>query len=188
MVDGLSGAMVPSSDPSLRDVASWPTPEAVRTYAETQIDGDGWSELRTVREDELQTPRSSSGSESREQPPIELADFVRLLPSSLALSELHRDESTTKALRAVLATRGAQRLMQYTPDSIEAAWRSLSQEIQDEFRLAVWQGCFVRTVEHPLAHGVPARVGRLRGYGNAIVPHVAAEFIHAYVAAMESRS
>jgi len=32
----------------------------------------------------------------------------------------------------------------------------------------------------PLAHGVPARVLRLRGYGNAIVPHVAAEFIQAY--------
>lgn len=28
-----------------------------------------------------------------------------------------------------------------------------------------------------LAHGVPARVGRLRGYGNAIVPQAAAEFI-----------
>jgi len=29
----------------------------------------------------------------------------------------------------------------------------------------------------PLAHGVPARLGRLRGYGNAINPEVAAEFI-----------
>ena len=32
----------------------------------------------------------------------------------------------------------------------------------------------------PLAHGVSARVGRLRGYGNAIVPQAAAEFICAF--------
>lgn len=33
----------------------------------------------------------------------------------------------------------------------------------------------------PLAHGVSKRVGRLRGYGNAIVPQVAAEFVRAYM-------
>lgn len=36
----------------------------------------------------------------------------------------------------------------------------------------------------PLAHGIPGRVGRLRGYGNAIVPQVAAEFICAAVEAV----
>ena len=33
----------------------------------------------------------------------------------------------------------------------------------------------------PLAHGIPARVVRLRAYGNAIVPQVAAEVIGAYL-------
>ncbi len=36
----------------------------------------------------------------------------------------------------------------------------------------------------PLAHGVPGRVGLLRGYGNAIVPQVAAEFVSASVEAI----
>lgn len=40
----------------------------------------------------------------------------------------------------------------------------------------------VRRIEpgtFPLAHGVPGRMGLLRGYGNAIVPQVAAEFMRA---------
>jgi len=52
---------------------------------------------------------------------------------------------------------------------------------------ADWLGCRdgkFRPVEpgtFPLAHGIPARVGRLRGYGNAIVPQVAEEFIKAFM-------
>lgn len=51
-----------------------------------------------------------------------------------------------------------------------------------------WSGCDwiycrddtwrpVRSGSRPLAHGIPARVGRLRGYGNAISPEVAKVFI-----------
>jgi len=36
----------------------------------------------------------------------------------------------------------------------------------------------------PVAHGISARMGRLRGYGNAIVPQLAAEFIKAAIEAM----
>jgi len=55
---------------------------------------------------------------------------------------------------------------------------------------ADWLGCRdgkFRPVEpgtQPLAHGLPARVGRLRGYGNAIVPQVAAAFITEFLGAV----
>lgn len=54
---------------------------------------------------------------------------------------------------------------------------------------ADWLGCRdgkFRPVEpgtQPLANGLPARVGRLRGYGNAIVPQVAATFIKEFIGA-----
>jgi DNA (cytosine-5)-methyltransferase 1 len=65
---------------------------------------------------------------------------------------------------------------------------------EQRIRLDAWESShsvdcldgFLRPVEpgvSPLAHGVPGRVGRLRGYGNAIVPQVAATFV---IAAMES--
>ncbi len=53
----------------------------------------------------------------------------------------------------------------------------------DEFDLVPCRDGKARRVEpgtFPLADGVPERVGRLRGYGNAIVPQLAAEFIRAY--------
>ena len=47
-----------------------------------------------------------------------------------------------------------------------------------------WADGTTRRIESglsPLAYGIPGRVGLLRGYGNAIVPPLAAEFVRAYL-------
>lgn len=62
-----------------------------------------------------------------------------------------------------------------------------SRSYHDFWRDADWIFCRDgkwRPVEpgtFPLAHGLSARVGRLRGYGNAIVPQVAATFVEAFI-------
>jgi DNA (cytosine-5)-methyltransferase 1 len=56
-----------------------------------------------------------------------------------------------------------------------ATWEAELVNCRDGKRRPVEPGTF------PLAHGVSGRVGLLRGYGNAIVPQVAAEFIGAYL-------
>jgi DNA (cytosine-5)-methyltransferase 1 len=67
---------------------------------------------------------------------------------------------------------------QQGPSSIEASHRGWGSE---------WLLCHdgkVRPVKSGvrlLAHGIPARVGRLRAYGNAIVPQLAAELIRAFM-------
>jgi DNA (cytosine-5)-methyltransferase 1 len=53
-------------------------------------------------------------------------------------------------------------------------WEASLVDCRDGKRRPVEPGTF------PLAHGIPGRVGLLRGYGNAIVPQVAAAFIKAY--------
>ncbi|MCL1861903.1 MAG: DNA cytosine methyltransferase [Proteobacteria bacterium] len=60
-------------------------------------------------------------------------------------------------------------------------------EVDSPWRDADWLRCRDgkwRPVEpgtFPLAHGVSARMGRLRSYGNALVPQVAAQFIRAFL-------
>jgi DNA (cytosine-5)-methyltransferase 1 len=80
--------------------------------------------------------------------------------------------------------------------ALQAAGRSALSGLEDlgrpgptngQWRDADWLFCRDgkwRPVEpgtFPLAHGAPARVGRLRAYGNAIVAEVAEEFVSAYL-------
>jgi DNA (cytosine-5)-methyltransferase 1 len=83
--------------------------------------------------------------------------------------------------------RGGQQ-RQFAPDS-GAGWLSA---LDGFWRDADWLFCRdnkwrpIEPGSFPLAHGAPARVGRLRAYGNAIVPQIAAEFVKAYLDAVES--
>lgn len=86
----------------------------------------------------------------------------------------------------------------YSQSGIRATAEGLSLDAEEQLfsRFNFWSGAEwrlgqdgkIRPVEpgtFPLAYGVPARVGRLRGYGNAIVPQVAAEFIKAFLGAKD---
>lgn len=69
------------------------------------------------------------------------------------------------------------------PPTGEAAQLSGDVGFWDAFDLIPCRDGKSRRVEpgsFPLAHGVPGRVGLLRGYGNAICPQTAATFIQAY--------
>jgi DNA (cytosine-5)-methyltransferase 1 len=48
--------------------------------------------------------------------------------------------------------------------------------VEDEIRVSIPTGKF-----GALANGLPGRVGRVRAYGNAIVPQIAAEFVAAFM-------
>jgi hypothetical protein len=113
-----------------------------------------------------------------QQHSIELEDVVPVLSSQIALAELHGRWRDASALRSLCEAICEKRALPFTPEQAAAVWESLSREDQDSIRMDfghIW----VARAFTPLSKGEPARVMRLRGYGNAIVPQVAAEFIRA---------
>lgn len=117
--------------------------------------------------------------ESIEQRINEFADFVRILPRSFAFAELYEDHATKNSMLALLKTDAAKRLLLNTSFKAKSPWESVSQEEKNEIWVGYWSRNFVKTIEPPTIQKGKARVMRLKGFGNAIVPQVAAEFIKA---------
>ncbi len=92
------------------------------------------------------------------------------------------NEQRTEGIAAVVARRDAGSFVNAESEQTRISGRPWFPRGTDS---ADWIECTDgkwRPVEpgtFPLAHGIPARMGRLRGYGNAIVPQVAAAFIEA---------
>lgn len=174
------------------------TSEVLRSTVHGVGDAEGTVQQRQPQSDEgesdstrkvrgMRRDRAPSCTPSRygpfQQQPIELEDVVRQLPSSLTLAELYgrwRDAEALRALREAICEAGS---MQFSPEQTEEAWRSISSEDQDRIRMGFGQVWVARSFS-PLSRGEEARVMRLRGYGNAIVPQQAAEFIRAYMGAV----
>ena len=111
--------------------------------------------------------------------------------------QLHRlDNSQCEGLegfsesRGIIEGNGCASGISKSPSTSSGMDRRTSNNFWSSFDLIPCRDGKARRIESgtfPLAHGVPGRVGLLRGYGNAIVPQVAAEFIQASLEAINEQ-
>jgi hypothetical protein len=135
--------------------------------------------VRNVRAHAHSIVRASQEPQPVGQRSAQFADVVRTLPQALSLSELYGDRRTTSALRILQASIFQAGVVRDPRHSVQAVWASLGEKakarIEMDFDAARW----VLVEPFPLALDAPARVGRLKAYGNAIVPQQAALLIRA---------
>jgi hypothetical protein len=153
-------------------------------------------DMRQERHKAACPPHRQRPNEQRRR---QLNNVVRFLPSSLAFAELHGLGKEAEALQVLQHAILSRRPLLQASATLAEIWQSLSDEEADEIWLETG-GASLILPQSPLAHGVPRklgpslagirelvrgarrnRVGRLRGYGNAIVPEVAAEFVRAFM-------
>jgi hypothetical protein len=155
------------------------------TKQSSSISEDGPVAMPALREDEHPIIRSPYRQESDEQYPAEFADVMRLLSPSLSLAELYGDWKTAKALQILYEAINESGAMLHPFDPPQEIWRSLNPAARQRARVALDSGEWVMIQRHPLAYGVPGRVVKLRAYGNAICPQVAAEFVETVMEYLE---
>jgi DNA (cytosine-5)-methyltransferase 1 len=143
------------------------------------VSQNGQARLRVLREERQPSLCPSHGLQPTQQCARELEDIVRNLPSSIALAQLRGDTATQEGLRSLLEASSAAGLLRNPSLSGETLWRSLTQEDKDRIAVDLDEGGYVILGESPLAPRVSARMVRISGYGDAIVPQLAAIFLRA---------
>lgn len=160
------------------------------------VEKDGGEQLRNMRKKQVvnKIVRASHRLQSDEQCEVELDDVMRELSQAMSFAVLRCDRDAEKALQSLRQAISSKRSMQHALVSAQEAWRSIDDKTQVR---AAWYLTFER---HPVSAGIPRgmgqgipelrglvksaranRVGRLKGYGNSIVPQVAAVFIRAFM-------
>ena len=153
---------------------------------------DASAERKQCSREQRQQPQDGSAGKLAHSA-VQRHDGGRASEAGDELSEVERSErfcdadrmGESESIRPEVRERGHSKLHRYGFDETSGDLRP--GPTNGQWRNADWLGCTDgkwRPVEpgtFPLAHGLPARVGRLRGYGNAIVPQAAAEVIGAFM-------
>lgn len=106
---------------------------------------------------------------------------MQLLPQSLSLAQLHGRWTDKEELLALREAVRKESPLLHSHHPIEEVWASLGEEAQDRLRMGFDAARWERVDAFPLARKSEARVGRLKGYGNAIVAPQAIAFIESYL-------
>jgi hypothetical protein len=177
---------------------SWPTPCAQpangepeaflerkrRAVARGKLDGRGAHGSPDGRQDRVLADTESDGCRQGRQNAPRRDEGIR--PEGSRLRSQHDSGSRMADTDSAFPSEG--RLQRSWPELQSDRDASVSPWTPVE-----WLECRdgkARPIEpglEPLAHGLPARLVRLRGYGNAINPWLASEFIQAYVEATGPR-
>lgn len=110
---------------------------------------------------------------------LKLDDVMRKLPQIAALAEQRSDDRTTFALSVLCTTLTGETSVRNASYQAQEVWASLGKEEKNSIRMGLDAFRWREVGTFPLIVGAEARVGRLRGYGNAIVAPLAEEFLRA---------
>ena len=147
------------------------------------IPEEGKAVVREVRQvgDDDHAARPPCQREPARQRRIELDDALRFMPSAHALAVAEGDTATAEALRSLFPASVPGEPVQHASFPEMAAWQPPSDEaVERAWRAGLLDGFGIATTA-PLTKNYPGRAIALRGFGNAIVPQLAAEFVSAFM-------